>query len=262
MNKRKILVLCATLLFMAASLSMTVDQLLQFKRTTAVFASSPAGAVRIPVLCYHSIADNGAGNEYVVSPEKFRQEMAWLHDQGYRSLSMEEFGAMLSGQASSDGKEVLITFDDGYKNNYTAALPILEQYGFQATEFLVTSWVGGKDYLTWDQVKTMQAAGWDIMAHTQTHPYLPLHTAKTQRDELEGSKVAIERNLGTKATAVAYPYGLRSEETMRLAKQSGYVYAFTFDDGWTTGEQNPYLLKRLFISGDQDLADFERKMHA
>ncbi|QHW31780.1 polysaccharide deacetylase family protein [Paenibacillus rhizovicinus] len=260
MRKRKMLVLAAALLFMAASFVITADQLLQFKRTTVAFASSDAAAARIPVLCYHSIADNGAGNEYIVSPDAFRQQMAWLHDEGYRSIGMEEFGAILTGQEASTGKEVLITFDDGYKNNYTAAQPILKQYGFQATEFLVTNWVGGEAYLTWGQVKELHAAGWDIMAHTRTHPYLPLHTPKVQRDEIAGSKTAIEKNLGTSVTAIAYPYGLRSEETMRIAKQSGFAYGFTFDDGYTTSEQNPYLLKRLFISGDTDLAGFQRKM--
>ncbi|QHT59031.1 polysaccharide deacetylase family protein [Paenibacillus lycopersici] len=259
MKKQLRLAWVAALLFMAASIFVTAEQLLQFKRTVA-FASAEPSSARIPVLCYHSIADNGAGNDYIVSPEAFREQMAWLHEQGYRSIDMQEFGAILSGEEPSTGREVLITFDDGYRNNYTAALPVLKQYGYRATEFLVTNWVGGDAYLTWDQVKELRAAGWDIMAHTRTHPYLPLHTAKTQRDEIAGSKAAIERKLGTSVTAIAYPYGLRSEETMRIAKQSGYAYAFTFDDGWTTSEQNPYLLKRLFIAGDQTLADFERKM--
>ncbi|NBD24176.1 polysaccharide deacetylase family protein [Paenibacillus glycinis] len=259
MRKRRILISAAMLLFMVASLFFAVGQLLEFKRTVA-FASADASEARIPVLCYHSIADHGEGNEYVVSPERFREEMRWLHDKGFRSISLQEFGTILSGKEPSDGKEVLITFDDGYRNNYSAALPVLKEYGFQATEFLVTNWVGGPDYLTWDQIKAMQGAGWDIMAHTRTHPYLPLHPAKAQRDEIAGSKAAIEQNLGTPVTAIAYPYGLRSEETMRLVKQSGYRYAFTFDDGWTSSAQDPYLLKRLFISGDQSLTDFERKL--
>ncbi|MBO7747979.1 polysaccharide deacetylase family protein [Paenibacillus sp. MWE-103] len=259
MKKRKVAAMTALLAFMAVSLAVTADQLLQFKRTVA-FASAEASGAGIPVLCYHSIADNGGSNEYVVSPERFREEMAWLSGQGYHSIDLKEFGALLSGKEKASGKEVLITFDDGYKNNYAEALPVLEEYGFRATEFLVTNWVGGSGYVSWDEVKALRSAGWDIMAHTRTHPFLPLHTASVQRDEIAGSKAAIERELGTEVTAIAYPYGLRSEETMRLVKQSGYAYAFTFDDGWTDPGQNPYLLKRLFISGGMGLEDFERKL--
>ncbi|MFC4809829.1 polysaccharide deacetylase family protein [Paenibacillus sp. GCM10023250] len=259
MKKRKAAAMTAVLLFIAVSLAVTADQLLQFRQTVA-FASSGTSAARIPVLCYHSIADNGGSNEYIVSPERFREEMAWLHGQGYRSLDLKEFGAILSGEEKPSGKEVLITFDDGYANNYAEALPVLQRYGFRATEFLVTNWVGGAGYLSWDEVKTLRGAGWDIMAHTRTHPFLPLHTAGVQRDEIAGSKAAIERELGTEVTAIAYPYGLRSEETMRLVKQSGYAYAFTFDDGWTEAGQNPYLLKRLFIPGGMGLGAFERKL--
>ncbi len=245
---------------MAGSLFVTADQLLQFKRTVA-FASD-SSPLQIPVLCYHSIADQGSDNEYVVSPARFREQMKWLHDEGYESISLQQFQQLMTGKAKPTGHEVLITFDDGYKNNYVDALPVLKQYGYQATEFIVTNWVGGSGYLTWEQVKALHAAGWDIMSHTRTHPYLPLHTAKSQTDEIAGSKAAIERHLGTEVTAIAYPYGLRSEETMKLAKQSGYVYAFTFDDGWTSSSQNPYLLKRLFISGDMDLAAFQHKMES
>lgn len=258
MRKSEIAAAVGLLLFMLASLSFTADQLLQFKRTSVFASSSSAPAERIAVLTYHSIADNGAGNEYVVSPEAFRQQMRWLHDNGYRSISLQEFGAIMDGQMAATGHEVLITFDDGYRNNYEIAFPVLKQYGYRATEFLVTNWVGGPSYLTWEQTKALQADGWDIMAHTETHPYLPLHTASVQRAEIAGSKAAIASHLGTEAYALAYPYGLRSAETVRIAKRSGFKYAFTFDDGWTTSAQNPYLLKRLFVKGAMDLEDFEK----
>lgn len=244
---------------MLASLTITVDQLLVFKRAVAVASSSRMEEVQIPVLCYHSISDAKTG-EYIVSTSKFQAQMKSLHDHGYRSISLEQFGELMKGKLQNDGRLVLITFDDGYRDNYTNAYPILNKYGFTATEFLVTSWVGGGSYMNWSEAGELYRAGWDIMSHTRTHPYLPLHGTKGQREEIAGSKQDLKKHLPVPANVIAYPYGLRSAETVNIVAESGYTYAFTFDDGMTTSSQNPYLLKRLFIKGDMDVQAFEHKM--
>ncbi|REE86524.1 polysaccharide deacetylase [Paenibacillus taihuensis] len=258
-RRTKLYFIIAIGLFMVASLTITVDQLLAFKKAVAVAASSPTSEVQIPVLCYHSISDAKKG-EYIVGTSEFKAQMKSLHDHGYRSISLEQFDELMKGKLQNDGRMVLITFDDGYRDNYTNAYPILSEYGFTATEFLVTSWVGGSSYMNWSEAGELYRAGWDIMSHTRTHPYLPLHGTKEQREEIAGSKQDLEKHLPVPANVIAYPYGLRSAETVNIVAESGYTYAFTFDDGMTTSSQNPYLLKRLFIKGEMDAQAFERKM--
>lgn len=223
----------------------------------SVSASGTRSGIR--VLCYHSIADH-KHDPYIVSPAQFEEQMKLLHEHGYHTINMEQFDALMKGRTPIDRKAVLITFDDGYADNYTKAYPILKRYHYTATLFLVTNWVQGGSYVNWQQVTRLHEAGWDIMSHTRTHPYLPLHSAYEQSEELTGSKNAIDRHFTSKVYAMAYPYGFRSEETVKLVSQSGYSYAFTFDEGWTEASQNPYLLKRLFISGKDDLAVFRRKL--
>ncbi|SEO33780.1 Polysaccharide deacetylase [Paenibacillus sp. OV219] len=259
LRKTKLYLSLAIGMFMLATLTITVDQLLVFKKAVAVASISSADEVQIPVLCYHSIT-NAKKGEYIVSTETFQAQMNSLHEHGYRSISLEQFDQLMKGKLKNNGKMVLITFDDGYRDNFTNAYPILSKYGFTATEFLVTSWVGGGSYMNWSEAGELYRAGWDIMSHTRTHPYLPLHKAKGQREEIAGSKQDLEKHLPVPANVIAYPYGLRSAETVDIVAESGYTYAFTFDDGMTTSKQNPYLLKRLFIKGEMDLQAFERKM--
>ncbi|RAP74673.1 polysaccharide deacetylase family protein [Paenibacillus montanisoli] len=258
MSRKKLLTTIACLLFAAVSMTITVDQLITFK-TASAFASGSDAEVRIPVLCYHSVTDTKTG-DYVVSPADFEEQMAWLHEHGYRGINLRQFSALMKGETPNDGRNVMITFDDGYKDNFTNAYPILSKYGYIAVEFLVTNWVSAPGYMNWSEADELSRHGWDLMSHTRTHPYLPLHTSKGQTDEIAGSKAALEKHLSKPVQAIAYPYGLRSFETVNIVKDSGYVYGFTFDDGMTTSSQDPYLLKRLFISGEMDAAAFAGKM--
>jgi hypothetical protein len=255
-TRRIVLIAAFSIIFLFVSLFILADQMIFFQRSAA-FASGVH--VRIPVLSYHSIGPN-VNNKYVVTPDKFDEQMRTLHNSGYHSINLEQFDRLMKGKDRNDGKSVLITFDDGYADNYTKAFPIMNKYGFHATVFVVTKWVGSGEYLSWKHLKELQQAGWDIMSHTQTHPYLPLHSYRDQLKEIVESKKDIERHLSSKVNVIAYPYGFRSEETVSIVSGSGYSYAFTFDDGLSDSTQNPFLLKRIFVSGQEDLAAFQRKL--
>ncbi|BBH20749.1 hypothetical protein Back11_20940 [Paenibacillus baekrokdamisoli] len=222
--------------------------------------SLTAGEFTIPVLTYHSISDHSS-SEYAVTREKFEQQMAYLHSHGYRALTLAQFELYMKQQKPVDEKCVLLTFDDGYANNYDVAFPILKKYGYTATLFVITDWVNSKPYMKWTQIKELHQAGWDIMPHSRTHPHLPLETAAKQKDEILGSKKAIEHILHSKVDAFAYPYGHRSQMTVDLIHNNGYSYAFTFDDGLTSSGQNPYLLKRLIVSGKEPLQTFIKRLN-
>lgn len=238
-------------------LLISVDHLLFYQTRSA--ADSQRSRVEVPVLSYHSV-NSKATNKYVVTPEQFREQMSALHDMGYKSINLRQFDALMKGKIKNTGKFILITFDDGYADNYKQAFPIMKKYGFTATMFAITNWMGSGSYATWNDLGELQKNGWDIMPHTRSHPDLPLLSSEEQTDEVAGSKQAIENHLHRKVNAMAYPYGLRSEETVKIVEKCGYDYAFTFEDGWTTSEQNPLLLKRLIVFGTDDLSTFRMKL--
>lgn len=254
---RKILVLLLFLYIGYYSLYSIEDEIAF--TTIQAAPSLDGGGFTIPVLTYHSITDQ-SGSEYAVNTGQFSKQMKYLHSHGYHSINLKQFDTyMKQGKPAAD-KLVLLTFDDGYSNNYEKAFPILEKYGYTATLFVITDWVNSKPYMNWTQIKALEKAGWDIMPHSRTHPHLPLESKANQQQEIAGSKIAIERILKTDAFAFAYPYGHRSQTTMDVVQDSGYRYAFTFDDGITSSSQNPYLLKRLIVSGNEPLKTFTRRL--
>ncbi|MZQ82494.1 polysaccharide deacetylase family protein [Paenibacillus sp. 5J-6] len=184
--------------------------------------------------------------------------MAYLHDHGYTPLSLETFFRLLEGNTSEKAPEkpVLLTFDDGYLDNYEKAMPILAKYGFPATLFVSPGMTEQDGYLNWEQIKKMQARGWDIQPHGMSHPHLPKLTAEEQAYEIVEARKLIEEHLGTKADVFCYPYGERNKTTLKLLKQHEFRFAFTIDQGFATNEQSPFLLKRLFVNGEEDLQAF------
>lgn len=186
--------------------------------------------------------------------------MAYLHDHGYTPLSLETFIRLLEGDTSEKAPEkpVLLTFDDGYLDNYEQAMPILAKYGFPATLFVSPGMTEQDGYLNWEQIKKMQAGGWDIQPHGMSHPHLPKLTAEEQAYEIVEARKLIEEHLGTQADVFCYPYGERNKTTLKLLKQHGFRYAFTIDQGVASNEQSPFLLKRLFVNGEEDLQAFDK----
>lgn len=225
------------------------------------FASGPlADEFTIPVLTYHSIADH-PHNAYVTTPAKFQEEMKYLNDHHYQTINLAQFSLLMEQKKAVKANLVLITFDDGYANAYQTAFPILQKYGFTAVAFVITDWLGGHDFMSWQQAGDLQLAGWDIMPHSRTHPQLPLLSPQRQFDEISGSRATIEEKLGSTANAFAYPYGHRSKTTMELLQKAGYSYAFSFDNGLTTSNQNPLSLKRLVISRSESMRQFIDQLH-
>jgi peptidoglycan/xylan/chitin deacetylase (PgdA/CDA1 family) len=236
--------------------SVTANTYVPIKNT-----GKPSSKVGIPVLNYHSVAID-PGNIVVITPEKLAEQMAYLHDHGYTPLSLEAFIRLMEGDISEKAPEkpVLLTFDDGYLDNYEQAMPILAKYGFPATLFVSPGMTEQDGYLNWEQIKKMQAGGWAIQPHGMSHPHLPKLTAEEQAYEIVEARKLIEEHLGTKADVFCYPYGERNKTTLKLLKQHGFRYAFTIDQGLATNEQSPFLLKRLFVNGEEDLQAFEAKL--
>ncbi|WP_284646381.1 polysaccharide deacetylase family protein [Paenibacillus silviterrae] len=210
----------------------------------------------IPVLNYHSVTVQ-PGNRAAIAPDKLAEQMQYLSDQGYTTLSLRQFIDIWEGRAKSPEKPVLLTFDDGYMDNYTKAMPILAKHQFRATMFMSPGMVDDGYFVSWEEAKAMHKAGWDIQPHGMTHPSLPKLSAEKQSFEIVEAKRQIEEQLGITADVFCYPYGERNETTLKILKNNGFRYAFTIDQGMAQPTQNPLLIRRLFVNGEEDLNSFK-----
>jgi len=205
-----------------------------------------------PILAYHSIDDTGSFMS--VSSAAFRLQMARLRDWGYRGVSLGEW---LRAPAVGAPKTVAITFDDGYRNNYEQAFPILEEFGFQATVFLATAFMGKENtwmkesqgprlpMLSWDQAARMLDYGVEFQSHSNTHPDLSTQPPDAVREELRSSQEAIARRLGTAPDLFCYPFGRFNETVVDVLRGEGVRAAVTTRFGWNTPSPTPYALERI-----------------
>ncbi|MDP4133757.1 MAG: polysaccharide deacetylase family protein, partial [Bacillota bacterium] len=140
----------------------------------------------IPVLMYHSISSR-PNNSLCVPEIQFAKEMEWLSNQNYHCLTIEEFYLALVDDDPLPEKSILLTFDDGYVDNYKVALPILEHYNFKATFFIIVNSIGAEG-MSLDQIKELTKKGYSIGSHTSNHLDLSILSAKRQENELMISK--------------------------------------------------------------------------
>lgn len=178
--------------------------------TTAAAAATPSSRFtargRWGCLMYHSVPASANGADYFAVPRsEFAAQLDILRALGCRGASLEE---VLRSPTSSDGATpVAITFDDGYADNFSEALPELAARGMSATVFVVTSRVGTSGYMTWDELRAMKNAGISIQSHTHTHPFLSTLPPDDARAELETARQLLDRELGQSTTTVALPNG-------------------------------------------------------
>lgn len=214
----------------------------------------------IPVLYYHSI-DYEKGNELRIPKEKFREEMKFLRDNGYTTLTMNEFYNFLAYNKPIPKKSVVITLDDGYEDNYENAFPILKEFGFKATIFIITGAIDNeKNILTSSQLREMEHYGIDIESHTVNHDKLDKLTYNEQLSTLKNSKNFLEKLLDKRVNYIAYPYGEWNGDTVKAVKAAGYKLAFTTASGWANKNEGLYTLSRVYISADHKMEEFKRRL--
>ncbi len=190
-------------------------------------AHYPKGILSAPILMYHNIRDSKLIDYYSVSPRIFKRQMQWLKDNGYRTVSYRQFMETLTGYSNLPGKSVVISFDDGYRNQYDSAFPILKEYGFTAIFFPYTRDIDKKNFFTWDMIAEMKAAGMEIGSHSVNHKRLTKLTREQIMYEAAESKRILENQLGDSVDFFAYPYGLYNLDTVEAVKLAGYMSAAT-----------------------------------
>ena len=201
----------------------------------------------VPVMMYHrvSLADESPMN--TVSPKAFAEQMDFLKKNGYGVITLDDFVEGNKARKKFSHKTVVITFDDGYKDNFKNAFPILKKYHFPAAIFLISDFIGiNPNLLSWDQIKEMSQ--YDIItfgSHTRRHVYLPEESEEDLNNEIVESKRIIEEHLGKPVYYFAYPSGGFSEHIKSLVAMAGYKAAFTTNRGHDRYNRDLYELSRI-----------------
>lgn len=226
----------------------------------------PAGYITVPILTYHQFGPGETSRHRLeVSEQLFRQQMAYLQEHGYHVIQLTELAGFLEGQRALPPKSVILTIDDGYRSIYTVAYPILQEFGYSATVFLYSGFVGAPDALTREQMKELNDSDLiDIQAHSKLHSNLSIkdeaedEAAYEDRldKELSAPKQYIEQHLGQRVYAFGYPFGDTTDLVITKLKAKGYSMGLTVQRGGNPSFADPYMLRRTMIYGDDDLATF------
>lgn len=198
------------------------------------------------ILEYHKV-NNRTKDDYTVSTKDFAEQMDVLKADGYTTISVLDFLRAKKGKQELPEKPVVVSFDDGYSDNYTEALPILEKRGMKATVFMVTNNVGLPGYLTWDQLHEMEKRGIELGSHTANHLPLTNMTVDEARNEVQKSKLMMEWKGLKTIFVLSYPNGQYDAYLPDILKEEYYLAAVTGDPGLNTFQTNPYLLHRINI---------------
>lgn len=224
-------------------------------RDADVEYSVPEG---VSILMYHMIGDM-KNNSAVMTEDNLRIQMQYLKDHGYHPITMQELYDYVTKGEKLPSKPVCITFDDGYLDSYTIVYPMMKEFGYPWTLFLITDDVG-KSYnrMTWEQLKEMADSGAVTIAnHTLSHPKLHnLPTRAEKENEIIGANKALKYHLGIDNLWFAYPYGDYDDEVIDICKKAGIKLAVTTDAGRVHVGSYPYDLKRVYIGNNVSLARF------
>jgi len=224
----------------------------------------------IPILCYHRFS--GGPSKMVVSAAQFEAQLAWLAQNNYQVLRLSELEDFLAARQPLPERSVVITIDDGYESTYHQAFPALKKYGFPATLFVYTDFIGARDGLSWDELAEMSKSGIiDIQAHSKTHRNL---ADKGSKETDAGYRASIESEVqhpmsllnrrlaaaGVKVRHFAYPFGDANALVLEAMKRHGYDLGVTVNPGGNPFFADPLMLRRTMIFGDHDLDDFKARV--
>lgn len=222
----------------------------------------------VPILLYHRIIRPCGASQrrdpLALPIKTFERQVRYLAERGYTCVSIPDLvQALRHEHGITSRKPVAITFDDGYESVLTLAYPILREYGFTATVFVVTSHVRQPNtnvldapFLNWKQIRALRRNGISFGSHTVTHRPLTRLPYEGVRRELIVSKEILEHHLGEEIQTLSYPYGYRNEAVRRLARVAGYVAAF----GVNKGRNGRFNLWRRQCSADDTLLTFAFKI--
>ena len=218
--------------------------------------------LEIPILMYHYVrtppspASDLIGYNLSVAPNIFNAQMDWLYFHGYHTVTFNDVRLYWQHVQPLPSKPVIITLDDGYRDLYSTAYPILAAHGFTAVAYIVSQFVGRKGYVTADQVKQLDAFGIEIAAHTVNHADLSRTYGSLLTFELVASKAWLENLLGHPVLDMAYPSGKYDDQVVAAVAAAGYYSATTEVYGVIHTQQDRYVWTRVRVGGGEPMSMF------
>lgn len=226
------------------------------QRSCGLRVSTPVADRRItvPILMYHRInvvtpSTPAMERRLTVHPADFARQMTWLKRNGYRTVTQRElFDALMCGRTLGP-RPIMITFDDGYRDNFFKASPVLLRLGMRATAYVVTGRISGKDpsFLTWPLLHALEKRGIEIGSHTVAHHGMTHLSDAAMLQDLTSSRRLLERKLGHPVPWLAYPFGDYDARVERIARRAGYLLAVTTEHGVVQSARRPLALSRLRV---------------
>lgn len=210
------------------------------------------------ILLYHNI-DHHCSDRFIISPAQFKNHLRLLKALRYRSITLSEVPNVIADNKSGS-PIVVLTFDDGYEDNYTSALPLLKQYGMKATLFTAAGWVGLNNewdrdkrkrqfrHMGWDELREWTRCGMEIGSHTINHIRLnEITTEDKLRNEILGSKQILEEKLQQPIRTFSYPWGKYHDLAKKMVREAGYQLAVTMNSGIVKTGSDMYALPRFEV---------------
>jgi peptidoglycan/xylan/chitin deacetylase (PgdA/CDA1 family) len=219
----------------------------------------------IPILMYHSISPTASRQfrQFAVPPDQLEEHLRYMRENGYESMTVTGLmEALRQPQASLPVRSLVLTFDDGLEDFFTAAFPLLVKYAMVATLYIVTGYVGGRarwlartgegdrKMLNWSQIAEINRAGMEIGAHTTTHPMLDSIPLADARREICESKHELEDRLGERVLSFAYPFGSYDGAVCKLVEEAGYDSACAVHYAMCTRRDDRFALSRHIVRRD------------
>ena len=226
---------------------------------------------RIPILLYHRVVNEQCKtgkHKIYVAEKQFRRQMSFLKDNGYRTLTFRDL--LPDAPSSSQNPSVILTFDDGYEDNYTVLFPILKEFGFKAVIYLVTGkrtneWAvkeGEPDLkmMTREMIHDMSNYGIEFGGHTRNHVDLKKTLPEKFHDEIAGCKQDVEAMTGKPCLSFAYPFGAHNEAVESAVNEAGYPFGISTIFGPVDWRSDLMKIRRIEVRPRTTLCSFRRKV--
>jgi peptidoglycan/xylan/chitin deacetylase (PgdA/CDA1 family) len=222
-------------------------------------------------LNYH-IINRAISDKIAISEEAFEQQLAYLREHGYHTLSLAQAIADIDGTQKAPSRSLLLTFDDGYADNAHVALPLLQAYAMRAALFVITGYIGQSNrwntracydaqHMNWNDLRHWHDSGGDIGGHSHLHYCMTRLGYDELQETVRLNKRLIEKETGVTPRAFAYPYGRFNQAVIDVVRQH-YELAFATDDGEWDASSHRYAINRLTVSPTWTIEDFARQLQA